>query len=38
MAFEAIVLSPIAILIVVCGIFLAFGARSRRASGEPVHA
>jgi len=38
MAFEAIVLSPIAILIVVCGIFLALGARSRRASGEPVHA
>jgi uncharacterized membrane protein YphA (DoxX/SURF4 family) len=38
MAFEAMVLTPVAILVVVCGIFLVLGARARRASVEPVHA
>ena len=35
MTFEAIVLTPVAILVVVCGIFLAIGARGRRAAVEP---
>ena len=37
MTFEAIVLTPVAILVVVCGIFLGLGARARPAV-EPVHA